>query len=64
MLKLENLATSGGEAKQRIADGNVQVNNEPETRKRRKIVDRDIIEIDGERYQVRCQPALTESDPL
>ncbi|OOV88072.1 RNA-binding S4 domain-containing protein [Oceanospirillum linum] len=38
ILKFENLVSSGGEAKQAIEQGRVQVNGETDTRKRRKIV--------------------------
>ncbi|EMS81058.1 RNA-binding S4 domain-containing protein [Desulfotignum phosphitoxidans] len=44
ILKFENLAASGGEAKFRIQDGQVRVNGEIETRKRRKIRPGDVIE--------------------
>ncbi len=37
ILKFEGLSESGGEAKQAIAGGLVQVNGEVETRKRKKI---------------------------
>ena len=37
ILKFEGLADSGGNAKQAIADGQVSVNGEVETRKRKKI---------------------------
>ncbi len=37
ILKFEGLSDSGGEAKQAIADGLVQVNGEVEKRKRKKI---------------------------
>ncbi len=37
VLKFENLAASGGEAKYMVADGLVRVNGEVETRKRKKI---------------------------
>ncbi|MDD9303306.1 MAG: RNA-binding S4 domain-containing protein [Desulfobacter sp.] len=46
VLKFENLAASGGEAKYFIADGLVRVNGEIETRKRKKIYPGDIIEMD------------------
>ncbi len=36
LLKLANVAASGGEAKYMISEGLVQVNGEPESRKRRK----------------------------
>jgi ribosome-associated protein len=44
ILKFENLAASGGEAKFRIQDGQVRVNGQTETRKRRKIRPGDVIE--------------------
>ena len=47
ILKFENLAASGGEAKYLIADGFVLVNGEVETRKRRKIYPGDRVEMDG-----------------
>ncbi len=47
ILKFENLVMSGGEAKQFIAQGLVRVNNEVETRKRRKIYSGDTIEFNG-----------------
>ena len=52
LLKLANLAGSGGEAKMLIADGIVQVNGAVETRKRKKIVAGDIVEMEGEKIQV------------
>ncbi|MEX1300010.1 MAG: RNA-binding S4 domain-containing protein [Desulfotignum sp.] len=44
ILKFEHLAASGGEAKFRIQDGQVRVNGQTETRKRRKIRPGDVIE--------------------
>ncbi|MCG8635322.1 MAG: RNA-binding S4 domain-containing protein [Desulfobacterales bacterium] len=46
VLKFENLAASGGEAKYMIADGLVRVNGKVETRKRKKIYPGDTIELD------------------
>ncbi len=45
ILKFENIAQSGGEAKYMIADGMVKVNGKQETRKRKKIVPGDKIEV-------------------
>ena len=45
VLKFENIAASGGEAKHLIADGLVRVNGWIETRKRKKILPGDVIEI-------------------
>ena len=53
LLKFEGLAASGGEAKFFIAEGNVLVNGEVETRKRKKIVSGDIIELGQEKLQVK-----------
>ena len=52
ILKFEGMAASGGEAKSLIADGQVTVNGQVETRKRRKIVSGDIIEFGGEKYLI------------
>lgn len=43
ILKFEGLASSGGEAKEAVAEGLVLVNGEVETQKRKKIVSGDII---------------------
>jgi len=53
ILKFEGLVTTGGEAKLLIGDSQVTVNGEIETRRRKKIVDGDVIEFRGERLQVR-----------
>ncbi len=51
ILKFEGLVATGGEAKLLIGDGQVTVNGEVETRRRRKIVDGDVIEFRGEKLQ-------------
>lgn len=51
-LKLVNEAASGGEAKILIAEGLVSVNNEPESRRGRKLRPGDKVEIDGRSYPV------------
>jgi ribosome-associated protein len=53
ILKFEGLVDTGGEAKLFIADGQVTVNGEVETRRRKKIVDRDVIEFRGETLQMQ-----------
>ncbi|MDX2462886.1 MAG: RNA-binding S4 domain-containing protein [Porticoccus sp.] len=53
ILKFESMVGSGGEAKMVIADGQVLVNSEIETRKRRKIVSGDMIEFGDEKIQIR-----------
>ncbi len=47
VLKFEGLAASGGEAKQLVAEGFVEVNGVVETRKRRKLVQGDQIGFDN-----------------
>ena len=51
VLKLEGLCSSGGEAKLVIADG--KVNGEIETRKRKKILNEDLIGFSGEKKLIR-----------
>jgi ribosome-associated protein len=53
ILKFEGLVTTGGEAKLLIGDGQVTVNGDIETRRRKKIVDGDVIEFRGEKLQVQ-----------
>jgi ribosome-associated protein len=55
ILKFEGIAASGGEAKALIADGQVLVNGQVETRKRKQIVSGDILEFAGEKYLVRLK---------
>ena len=53
ILKLEGMASSGGEAKAVIAEGQVLVNGMIETQKRKKIVVGDIIEFRGKRICIQ-----------
>jgi ribosome-associated protein len=53
LLKFEGMVASGGEAKYLISEGNVLVNGEVETRKRKKLVSGDIIELGEEKLQVK-----------
>jgi ribosome-associated protein len=62
ILKIENLVTSGSQAKNHIANGFVYVNGEVETRKRKKIMFGDIIGFDGEAYQVMSAEELASYD--
>ena len=52
ILKFEGLVSSGGEAKNAVAEGLVSVNGETETRKRKKIVSGDIIGFADEEFQI------------
>jgi ribosome-associated protein len=55
ILKRENMAASGGEAKYMISEGMVRVNGEVETRKRRKTVAGDLVECNGEQVRVKSR---------
>jgi ribosome-associated protein len=52
VLKFEGLAQSGGQAKSVIANGEVTVNGEIETRKRKKLVAGDIIKFDQQELRI------------
>ncbi|MFL0803972.1 MAG: RNA-binding S4 domain-containing protein [Agarilytica sp.] len=52
ILKFEGLAASGAEAKLVIADGLVSLNGAIETQKRKKVVSGDVIEFNGEKFNV------------
>ena len=56
ILKFEGLVDSGGEGKLAIANGQVTVNGEIETRKRRKIVSGDVIVYGSETLRIRLKP--------
>jgi ribosome-associated protein len=53
ILKFEGMVTSGGEAKNVIADGLVTVNGVVETQKRKKIVSGDIVEFGAEKIRLQ-----------
>ena len=50
LLKLTGIAATGGQAKLMIQGGEIQVNGEVETRRRRKLVPGDVVEVDGQTY--------------
>ena len=52
VLKFEGLSQSGGEAKLAIANGEVRVNGEVETRKRKKLIPGDIINFDQHELRI------------
>ena len=51
-LKLCQLVDTGGQAKLLIQGGEVLVNGELETRRRRQLVTGDMVQFDGEQYEV------------
>jgi ribosome-associated protein len=52
ILKFEGLVGSGAEAKAVVAEGQVKVNGDVETRKRKKILDGDLIEFGTEKLRI------------
>lgn len=57
-LKLAGVAATGGQAKQLIQQGEVRVNGEVETRRKRKLVEGDVVEVGGESFEI----ALSDDD--
>ena len=53
LLKFANLVSSGGEAKIRIAEGEVLVNGAPCTMRGKKLRPGDTVELDGESVQIK-----------
>ena len=49
-LKLRGIAGTGGQAKLLVQSGEVQVNGEVETRRRRKLAVGDVVEVNGKAY--------------
>ncbi|MEM6429326.1 MAG: RNA-binding S4 domain-containing protein [Deinococcota bacterium] len=55
VLKLSGFAETGGEAKHLIQGGHVKVNGDVETRRKRKLVEGDEIEVDGESFVLELE---------
>ena len=55
-LKLEGITQSGGEAKHVIQSGEVKVNGETDTRRKRKLRAGDVVEVLGNTYTVGIDP--------
>lgn len=53
LLKVIAVANSGGQAKLLIQGGEVKVNGEVETRRRRKLKVGDVVEVNGEQHVVK-----------
>jgi ribosome-associated protein len=51
-LKLADAVDTGGEAKIRIAEGEVRVNGEVETRRGRQLQRGDVVELGGRKFRV------------
>ena len=54
-LKVAGVVGTGGEAKVLIQSGYVQVNGEVESRRRRKLLVNDVVEVEGETYSVELE---------
>ncbi|MEQ9672549.1 RNA-binding S4 domain-containing protein [Coleofasciculus sp. G2-EDA-02] len=54
-LKWVGIASTGGEAKLMIQEGDVTVNGIIETRRGRKLVEGDLVSVQGETYKVGTQ---------
>ena len=52
--KLKRIVDSGGQAKVLIQSGQIKVNGEVETRRRRKLAANDVIEVDGRKWHVNA----------
>ena len=63
VLKFEGLVGSGGEAKAAIDRGEVSVDGVVEQRRRRKLVDGDVVAFDGVRMRLRHVPAASPGTP-
>jgi len=55
-LKLIGITNTGGQAKQLIQNGSVQVNGEVELRRGRKLTEADQVEVQGESFPVELDP--------
>lgn len=53
LLKAMNIALTGGDAKDMIDAGEVEVNGESETRYRRKLYPGDIVEVMGQKIELK-----------
>lgn len=61
LLKFEGLAGSGGEAKAIISSGQVKLNGKVETRKRKKIIAGDSIEVLDVKLTIKLDPDFTDA---
>ena len=64
ILKIENMAASGGEAKYLISEGMVTVNGVVDTRKRRKTRPGEVVECNGEKVLITRREKEQERKPV
>jgi ribosome-associated protein len=62
VLKLAGLADTGGQAKTLIQGGQVKVNGEVETRRKRKVREGDVITVGNEEFTLELQDVPEEDD--
>lgn len=64
VLKLSGLAPTGGQAKQLIQSGQVTVNGETETRRKRKLREGDVVRVGEEEFvlELDAEEELGEED--
>ena len=62
MLKLSGIAQTGGQAKVLIQSGEVKVNGEVETRRKRKLKQGDVVEVHGEEYLLELDELIDDND--
>ncbi|MDA9625532.1 RNA-binding S4 domain-containing protein [Luminiphilus sp.] len=60
ILKFEGMTSTGGEAKLLIGDGQVTVNGETETRRRRKMMNGDVIGFRGDQFHLQLSTHTEE----
>ena len=63
-LKLQGIAGTGGQAKMLIQGGEVRVNGEMETRRRRKLKLGDVVEVGDERIVVEADEGGDTEEPM
>tara|TARA_Y100000385_G_C12637088_1_gene443790 strand:+ start:166 stop:396 length:231 start_codon:yes stop_codon:yes gene_type:complete len=61
ILKFEGMTSTGGEAKLLIGDGQVTVNGETETRRRRKMMNGDVIGFRDNQFHLQLTTNTEES---
>ncbi len=63
-LKLSSMAETGGHAKFMIQNGEVRVNGDVETRRRRKLAVNDIVEVGGKRLTVQSEECKVKNEQV
>lgn len=62
MIKLSGIALTGGQAKVLIQAGDVKVNGEVETRRKRKLRQGDVVEVGGEEYLLELDEVVDDNE--